>query len=132
MWCALSNSASNNRHNKTEQLLSKVLRTKKSDSSNSCLDISLLSHLQSTLDRAKQDDAGNIIVVNQRPAALVLEKMIPLLKEVVKRYFEDAETIHVSLELIFFSQHCSGCHPVLRQIHQNDDGPRHYFRHANH
>ena len=59
------------------------------------LDISLLSHLQSTLDRAKQDDTGKVIVENQRPAALVLEKMIPLLKEVLKRYFEDAETIQV-------------------------------------
>lgn len=58
-------------------------------------DISLLSHLQSTLDRAKQDDTGKVIVENQRPAALVLEKMIPLLKEVLKRYFEDAETIQV-------------------------------------
>jgi hypothetical protein len=94
---------------------------KSKQSTSLILDISLLSHLQSTLDRAKQDDAGKVIVENQRPAALVLEKMIPLLKEVLKRYFEDAETIQVRLKHNFLINICvSGCHKFLRQVNQND------------
>lgn len=43
------------------------------------------------------DDAGNIVVVNQRPAALVVDKLTPLLKKVLQLYFGDQDILQVKI-----------------------------------
>ena len=45
------------------------------------------------------DDAGNIVVVNQRPAALVVDKLTPLLKKVLQLYFGDQDILQVKISL---------------------------------
>jgi len=46
------------------------------------------------------DDQGNIIVQNQRPAAMVVAKLTPFLKRILQQYYGDNEILQVFM--IFF------------------------------
>ena len=67
-----------------------------------CVDVSLLSNLQSTLDRAATDAEGNIVVLNQRPAAMLAAKVTPLFKLILQQYYGDNDILQVC-ELDFCS-----------------------------